>query len=110
MTNLGIDQLAPMMVPLRVALGRIMGRLAGSSLENRDLRSTAAPVLSAVTKISELDTVQNSQFESTYFCASGMRRPTPNARLVTFSPGAACSLLYSFRSTRRCTQRTVFSS
>jgi len=124
-TNLDIDQLAPRDSPASVAPGRIiwtewrsvtwppfkkMGRLAGSSLGNRDLRSTAGPVLSAVTKISELNTVQNSQFESTYFCAIGIRRPTPNARLVTFSPGAACSLLYSFRSTRRCTQRTVFAS
>jgi len=46
--------------------------------------------------------------QSTYFCAIGMRRPTPKARLVTFKPGAACSRLYSFRSTRLWTQRTVF--
>src|SRR5205814_521700 len=39
-----------------------------------------------------------------------MRRPTPKARLVTFRPGAAWARLYSLRSTRRCTQRTVFSS
>ncbi len=48
--------------------------------------------------------------QSTYFCAIGMRRPSPKARLVTFNPGAACSRLYSLRSTRRWTQRTVFSS
>src|SRR5262249_31129325 len=48
--------------------------------------------------------------QSTYFCAMGILRPIPKARLVTFSPGAACSRLYSLRSTRRCTQRTVFSS
>ena len=36
----------------------------------------------------------------------GILRPMPKARLVTFSPGAACSRLYSLRSTRRCTQRT----
>jgi hypothetical protein len=48
--------------------------------------------------------------QSTYFCAIGIRRPTPNARLVTLMPGAACSRLYSLMSTRRCTHRTVFSS
>src|SRR5262249_43859995 len=46
----------------------------------------------------------------TYRCAIGMRRPTPKARLVTFNPGAAWARLYSLRSTRRCTQRTVASS
>src|SRR5947207_4189721 len=48
--------------------------------------------------------------QSTYRCAIGILRPTPKARLVTFNPGADCSRLYSLRSTRRCTHRTVFSS
>ena len=48
--------------------------------------------------------------QSTYFWAIGIRRPSPKARLVTFNPGAACSRLYSLRSTRRCTHLTVFSS
>ena len=48
--------------------------------------------------------------QSTYFWATGMRRPRPKAREVTLNPGAACSRLYSFKSTRRWTQRTVFSS
>jgi len=48
-------------------------------------------------------------FQSTYLCAIGIFRPIPKARLVTFKPGAACSRLYSFRSTRRWIQRTVFS-
>jgi hypothetical protein len=46
--------------------------------------------------------------QSIYFCAIG--GPCQMRGSSLFSPGAACSRLYSFRSTRRCTQRTVFSS
>src|ERR1035438_2059467 len=45
----------------------------------------------------------------TYFCTMGIRRPTPNASGVIFSPGAACFRLYSFRSTFRITSLTVAS-
>ena len=38
------------------------------------------------------------------------RRSRPNARPVIFTPGAACRLLYSLRSTSRAMRRTVASS
>ena len=47
---------------------------------------------------------------STNRWAMGIRRPLPNARLVTFRPGTACARLYSLRSTRRWIQRTVGAS
>src|SRR5882724_9008359 len=47
---------------------------------------------------------------SQYLCAIGILRPIPNALLVTFKPGAAWRRLYSFKSIKRMTLRTVSSS
>src|SRR5437899_984507 len=47
---------------------------------------------------------------SRYRCATGNRRPTPNALLVTFNPGAAWRRLYSFKSIKRITRFTIASS
>ena len=41
------------------------------------------------------------------FAAIGIRQPVPNARSVTFSPGAACLRLNSASRTSRRTRRTV---
>ena len=37
----------------------------------------------------------------------GMRLPTPKARGVVLSPGAACLRLYSFKSTKRMIRRAI---
>lgn len=44
------------------------------------------------------------------FCATGTRRPTPKALVVTFNPGAAWRRLYSLMLMSRSTRRTVASS
>jgi hypothetical protein len=42
---------------------------------------------------------KKNDFHPENLCAMGIRRPTPNALVVTFNPGAACWRLYSLRST-----------
>lgn len=51
-----------------------------------------------------------TQTPSRHRCATGIRRPTPNAFVVTFKPGAACLRLYSAPSisfTTRATSATA---
>src|ERR1043166_9329892 len=48
--------------------------------------------------------------DSRYRWAIGIRRPTPNALLVTFNPGAAWRRLYSFESINRTIRFTVGAS
>lgn len=46
-------------------------------------------------------------YPNSYFAAMGMRRPLPKARAESLMPGGIWRRLYSLRSSRRATQRTV---
>ena len=47
------------------------------------------------------------RYSNSYFAAIGMRRPLPKARAESLMPGGIWRRLYSLRSNRRATHRTV---